>query len=108
MYTCAVVVVSTDLWDALSEEQRQILLDSNLIAARYQGELTVSMENHQLRAMLASGVLVNEVDMVAFFDASVPIWEYNSVRFGNDFANFVAAAAPYISDPNAIAHRFND
>ena len=107
MYTCAVVVVSTDLWDALTEEQQQILLDSNLIAARYQGDLTVSMENHQLRDIIASGTLVNEVDMVAFFEASLPIWEYNNVRFGQNFTNFVAAVRPYISDPNALAHRFS-
>ena len=105
MYSAAPLIVSTDFWNALSNEQRQILLESSAVAGRYQGELTRIMEAHQLQEMEAFGVQVNEVYLAPFISASVQIWEEHMERFGNEFANI---ASRYVSDPNALVHRFSD
>ena len=103
MFSSAPLIVSTDFWYSLSEEHRQILLDSSAIAARHQGDLTRAMEVNQLGDMIAFGTQVNQVDMAAFMTAVEPIWEDHIERFGSDF---ITIARNYISDPSALAHRF--
>ena len=105
MFSCAPLIVSTDFWNYLSAEHQQILLESSAVTARYQGELTRMMEVHQLQEMTASGVQVNEVDMAAFIAASDDIWVTHMERFGNEIATI---ASRYVSDPNALVHRFSD
>ena len=104
MYSAAPLIVSTDFWNALSEEHQQILLESSAYAARYQGELTVVMEEQQIQEMVAAGVQVNEVDITPFVAASEDIWADHVERFGNEF---VEIAARYVSDPSALVHRFS-
>lgn len=104
MYSCAPLIVSIDFWNSLSPVHRQILLDSSAVAARYQGELTRAMEVHQIQEMVAAGVQVNEIpELTPFINAVEHIWEEHMERFGNEIA---VIASRYISDPNALAHRF--
>jgi len=105
MFSGAPLIVSTDFWYSLPAEYQQILLESSAIAARYQGELTRIMEGHQLQEMTAFGVQVNQVDMDPFIAAVEDIWVTHMEEFGNEIA---VIASRYVSDPNALVHRFSD
>jgi len=103
MFSSAPLIVSTDFWYSLSAEHQQILLESSAIASRYQGELTMNMEQSQMQEIIASGTQVNVVDANAFMAAVEDIWIDHVERFGNEF---ITIASRYISDPNSLAHRF--
>jgi len=105
MFSSAPLIVSTDFWNALSEEHREILVESSLVAARYQGLLTIAMEAHQMQEMTAAGVQINQVDTTPFVNAVEDVWADHMTRYGNEFATI---ASRYISDPTALAHRFAD
>ena len=104
MYSCAPIIASTDFWNFLSQEHRDIILESAQVAGRFQGETTVALEMMQLAEIVAHGTSVNEVDVAAFRTAVTPIWEDYMQEFGNDFA---IIAARYINDPNSLASRFS-
>ncbi|MCL2580225.1 MAG: TRAP transporter substrate-binding protein [Oscillospiraceae bacterium] len=105
MFSSAPLIASTDFWNALSAEHQQILLESAVAAARYQGELTRNMEVTQLGEIAASGTQINQVDLDTFLAAVEPIWEDHIERFGREFINI---ASRYISDPTALANRFGE
>ncbi|MCL2610422.1 MAG: TRAP transporter substrate-binding protein DctP [Defluviitaleaceae bacterium] len=102
MFSSAPVIVSTDFWNYLSQEHRDILVESALDAARFQGELTVSMEDQMLSSMQADGAQVNNVNLSAFMTAVEPIWTDHVSRFGVEFADILSR---YITDPNSPVHR---
>jgi len=102
MFSSAPVIVSTDFWNYLSQEHRDILVESALYASRFQGEITMSTENTMLADMMATGIQVNDVDLNAFMNAVEPIWADHVNRFGSEFANILSR---YISDPNSPVHR---
>jgi len=103
MYATGVFVVSDTFWAGLSAEHQQIVRDASYIGARHAQELTLQFEEEWIQEMIDNGNQINEVDLAAFRAAVVPLWEDWIARYGNEF---VAAAAPYISDPDALAHRF--
>ena len=103
MFSSAPVLVSVDFWNALSPEHQSILTEATLAASRYQGQLTIDMENDMLATMIAAGSVVNDVDLHAFMQAVEPIWIDHVSRFGNEFVNIMAS---YISDPLSPAHRY--
>ncbi|MCL2576702.1 MAG: TRAP transporter substrate-binding protein [Defluviitaleaceae bacterium] len=103
MYSTMPFIVSVELWNSLTEEQQQILVEAGRLAGRYQGELAVELETRQLEEILASGTQVVTVDTAPFANAVEHIWIDHIERFGNDF---VTLASRYISDTNSLAHRF--
>jgi len=105
MYSTMPFIVSIDLWNSLTEEQQQILVEAGRLAGRFQGELAVELEMRQLQEIVASGTQVVTVDTTPFSIAVEDIWIDHIERFGNEFINL---ASRYISDPNALAHRFAD
>ncbi|MCL2224671.1 MAG: TRAP transporter substrate-binding protein [Defluviitaleaceae bacterium] len=105
MFSTMPFVVSTDLWYSLSAEHRQILVDSAVIAGRFQGELAVATGHRQLQEIRTFGTEVITVNPIPFLDAVEHIWVDHMERFGNEFATI---ASRYISDPTALAHRFAD
>ncbi|MCL2387803.1 MAG: DctP family TRAP transporter solute-binding subunit [Defluviitaleaceae bacterium] len=104
MYSAAPFIVSTNFWNSLSQEQQWILQESSLYAAREQGELARTMEEHQLREIRAAGVEVNNIAIYEFIPVITPIWEDHISRFGNDF---ITIASRYIADPMALAHYYS-
>jgi len=105
MFSTMPFIVSTDLWYYLTGAQRQILLESALIAGRFQGELAVATEQRQLQEIRTFGTQVSTITPAPFLTAVEPIWVDHMERFGNEFANI---ASRYIADPTALAHRFAD
>jgi len=105
MFSTMPFVVSTDLWYSLSAQHRQILVDSAVVAGRFQGELAVATEQRQLQTIRNFGAQVATINPAPFLAAVEHIWIDHMERFGNEFATI---AARYIADPTALAHRFAD
>ena len=103
MYTCGVLIVSPSFWRSLSRDHQQILLESNRVAAKYQADLTVKMEEKQLREIRAYGTEVNQVDPSLFLEATRPVWADHMDRLGNEFARITSQ---YIRDTTALPHQF--
>ena len=103
MFSSAPVLVSTDFWNYLSQEHRDILIEATLYTSRYQGQLTIEMEDRMLAYMASTGTVVNDVDLHSFMVAVEPIWADHVSRFGSEFANIISR---YVSDPNSPAHRY--
>ena len=105
MYSAAPVIVSEAFWNSLSTEHQQVIKDSTLASGRFQGQLTRDLYQSQIQSMTDAGMVVNEVNISAFEYAVIPVWNSHMARFGNEIATI---ASRYVSDPNALVHRFGD
>jgi tripartite ATP-independent transporter DctP family solute receptor len=103
MFATGVFLFSDELWNSLTPEQQQMIHESAYIGARHAQQTTFEYEEQWIQHIRDNGVSVNEVDTQAFSDSVEPLWQTWLDELGNDF---VAIAAQYISDPNALAHRF--
>ena len=105
MFSAAPFVVSRDLWDALTDGQRGILVESAAAANDFNMRVTEEMERTMLNALIAGGMQVNEADAGSFFDdALLLVWETHMDSFGREFVDI---AAGYVSDPSALVHLFS-
>jgi len=105
MFSAMPFIMSTDFWYTLSPQHQQIIIESGIIAGRFQGELAVASEQRLLNEIRTFGTQVNTINPVPFIEAVEHIWEDHMERFGNEFATI---ASRYINDPTSLAHRFAD
>ena len=105
MFSCGPLIMSRNFWNSLSEEHKQIIIESSAIASRYQGELTKSMEEKQMEEMRAFGTSINKIDVDSFKLATEPIWQDIIRKYGKDFINL---AKKYVKDTNSLAHKYGN
>ena len=103
MFSAAPIIVSNDLWEYLSEEHRQVLLDSAEWASLLQERRIAVTERDMINAMLEQGMQVNHVNTDLFIEAVMPVWVEYMGRFGTEFAE---VASRYVTSPNALPLRF--
>ena len=103
MFSCGPLIMSLNFWNGLSEEHKKIIIESNAIASRYQGELTKNMEEKQLEEIRAFGTAVNKINVESFRLAAEPIWNDVIGRYGKEF---IVLAKKYVKDTNSLAHKY--
>ncbi len=92
VYSPVTLVMNARKFDSLSEEMQQAVRVAAQEAAEYTRNLGVEGDA-TLLAELEDHMEINEIDLAAFQEAAVPIWEEVGAMAGSDFANRVVAAA---------------
>ncbi|MBB4285903.1 TRAP transporter substrate-binding protein [Roseospira goensis] len=82
-YAPALFVMGLPVWAGLSEEAREIVVESAREAAAYERQLNAEMEDQQLADLRARGMeIVADADLAAFSAAVAPVYETYGERFG--------------------------
>ncbi|QIK39787.1 TRAP transporter substrate-binding protein [Pontivivens nitratireducens] len=83
-YAPAIFVMSLPVWNNLSEEAQEIVLQSAQEAAEYERELNAEQESQQLEELRASGMnVIDDADLSAFSEAVAPVYVKYGERFGD-------------------------
>ena len=69
-YQITFIVMSTDFFNSLTEEQQGWLLETGKEAAEYQNDLMLKAEEASIQEMVDRGVQISEVDFDAFAEAA--------------------------------------
>ncbi len=92
VYSPVTLVMNAAKYDSLTEEQKAAVKTAAQEAAEYTRGLGAEADATLLEELRAS-MQVNEIDLAAFKEASVPIWEQVGAMAGPEFAEKVVAAA---------------
>lgn len=92
VYSPVTLVMNAAKYDSLTDEQKAAVDRAAQEAAEYTRDLGTEADATLLDELKAS-MQVNEIDLAAFKEASVPIWEQVGALAGADFAAKVVAAA---------------
>jgi len=92
VYSPVTLVMNAARYDSLTDDQRTAVKAAAQEAAEYTRRLGIAADE-ALLGELGAGMEVNEIDLAAFKEASVPIWEAVGAMAGSDFAAQVVAAA---------------
>ncbi|WP_086830699.1 TRAP transporter substrate-binding protein [Halomonas aestuarii] len=89
VYTPAYVVVSSNHWQDLPEDVRDVLMDTAQEVQDFVYETAARQDEELLGKMEAAGMEINEADKQAFIDASGPIYELfdEEVEGGGDLVD---------------------
>lgn len=83
-YAPAIFVMSLPVWNNLSEEAQEIVLQSAQEAAEYERQLNAEQESQQLEELRASGMnVIDDADLSAFSEAVAPVYVKYGERFGD-------------------------
>jgi tripartite ATP-independent transporter DctP family solute receptor len=88
VYSPVTFVMNGGTYDSLTDAQRQAVEEAALEAAKYTRQLGADADARLLDE-LSDSMEVNEIDLEAFQEASVPIWEEVGAMAGSDFAQMV-------------------
>lgn len=88
VYTPVTFVMNGDTWDGLSAEHKEAVSQAAQEAAEYTRRLGTEADG-ELLDELGQSMEVNEIDLVAFEEASEPIWEELAELAGRDFTERV-------------------
>ena len=69
-YQITFIVMSTDFFNSLTEEQQGWLLETGKEAAEYQNDLMLKAEEASIQEMVDRGVQISEVDFAVFAEAA--------------------------------------
>lgn len=94
-YNTIMLVVSTDIWDKISEEDQQVILEE---AEKIQREVIVqndAQENEYIDTLKENGMQVNDdVDKEAFRDAMLPVYDkWEKDVFGEELMDIYREAS---------------
>lgn len=70
MYQVQFVILNTDFFNSLTEQQQEWLLETGEKASAYQNELMMKAEADNVQVMLDRGVEITEIDFDAFAEAA--------------------------------------
>jgi len=83
-YAPAIFVMSLPVWNNLSEEAQEIVLQAAQEAAEYERQLNADQESQQLEELRASGMnVIDDADLSAFSEAVAPVYVKYGERFGD-------------------------
>ena len=83
-YAPAIFVMGMPVWQNLSEEAQDIVLQAAKEAAAYERDLSASSEEEQLQALRDQGMeIVDDADLAAFSAAVAPVYEKYGEKFGD-------------------------
>jgi TRAP-type C4-dicarboxylate transport system substrate-binding protein len=69
----------TEMFDSLTPEQQQILMDTGNEAGLFNNGIVETANDDALAALVAAGVVVNEIDITEFQDAALKFYEIESI-----------------------------
>lgn len=96
IYTPQFICINLDLYNSLTEEQQQVLLDAGDLTTEYAWEAGEEYDEEQLKICEENGMEVNEVDIDAFREALLPLWdEFADTVGGSDFVSRAKEALGY-------------
>ena len=70
MYQVQFVILNTDFFNSLTEQQQKWLLETGEMASKYQNELMMKAEADNVQVMLDRGVEITEIDFDTFAEAA--------------------------------------
>ncbi|KZY35520.1 C4-dicarboxylate ABC transporter substrate-binding protein [Roseovarius sp. HI0049] len=83
-YAPAIIVMSLSVWDDLSEEAQDIVIQAAQEAAEYERQLNADLESKQLEELRAAGMtVIDDADLSAFSKAVAPVYDKYGQRFGD-------------------------
>ncbi|CAN5811265.1 DctP family TRAP transporter solute-binding subunit [soil metagenome] len=91
VYSPVTLVMNGAAFDALSEEEREAVMAAAQEAAEFTRQLGEEADG-SLLGELGESMEINEIDLAAFQEASVPIWQEVGEMAGGDFAAMVIEA----------------
>lgn len=68
------IVIGTGVFDKLTSEQQQLLIETGLDAGRKQNELAAAADKRLLDQMVKEGVTINDIDVKEFQDAAASFY----------------------------------
>ncbi len=92
IYSTSVFVFSDKCWNSLTPEQQQIVFECAEEAKQVTRDMTQNLDADYLKVCTDNGMEVNDIDVEAFRNASVPVWDYYVSEFGNEIVDRVKAA----------------
>jgi TRAP-type transport system periplasmic protein len=92
VYSPVTLVMNGARFDALTDDQREAVRAAAQEAAEYTRRLGTEGDATLLEE-LAGEMEINEIDLAAFQEAAVPIWQAVGAMAGSEFADRVVAAA---------------
>lgn len=85
VYSAACLLINLDLWNTLSAEQQEILIQAAQEARDINRQLNEENDNKLLAELESLGMAVNEIaDVGAFQDAMQPVWDSVLNELGDD------------------------
>ncbi|MCZ0812433.1 MAG: TRAP transporter substrate-binding protein [Pseudomonadota bacterium] len=83
-YAPAIFVMGMPVWQKLSPEAQEIVVQAAQDAAEYERALNAEQQSEQLQALRDSGMeIVDDADLAAFSEAVAPVYEKYGTRFGD-------------------------
>lgn len=83
-YAPAIFVMGMPVWQKLSEEAQEIVLEAAKEASAYERELNAEQEAEQLQALRDSGMeVIDDADLSAFSTAASTVYEKYGSKFGD-------------------------
>ncbi|MCL2569320.1 MAG: DctP family TRAP transporter solute-binding subunit [Oscillospiraceae bacterium] len=101
-WATGVLMFSTEMWASLNDEQRGWVQEAAAIGARFAQQTTLEYEQIWIDLIIENGNSVNHINVPAFREAVVPVWEHWLAEYGTEF---IDVAAPY-TGPDSLANRF--
>lgn len=83
-YAAAPLLISKSLWDSLSPEDQEIIMESALEARDYERGLIRQMDEEGLELLKEKGMEIIEVDKDAWFEAMQPVYEEYKAEIGEE------------------------
>jgi tripartite ATP-independent transporter DctP family solute receptor len=74
------IVIGTGVFDKLTAEQQQLLVETGLEAGRKQNELADAADKRLLEQMVAEGVVINDINIKEFQDAAVSFYSNPAIN----------------------------
>lgn len=83
-YAPAIFVMGMPVWQKLSPEAQEIVVQAAQDAAEYERALNAEQQSEQLQALRDSGMeIVDDADLSAFSEAVAPVYEKYGAKFGD-------------------------
>jgi len=92
VYSPITLTMNAEKWDALSDNVKTAIESAAVAAVAQSREDGLANDQNLAAELEAEGMQVNEIDVAAFQEAAVPIWDELAAVVGEDFAAAVIAA----------------
>ncbi|MEA4815329.1 MAG: DctP family TRAP transporter solute-binding subunit [Lachnospiraceae bacterium] len=87
IYNAATLVINDDFWASLPENTQKALKEAADEAKVYQREINIKEDAEALEKLKELGMEINEVDLEAFKEATKPVWDYYTEKYGSDLVD---------------------
>jgi TRAP-type C4-dicarboxylate transport system substrate-binding protein len=79
IYDLSFIVIGTGVFDSLTPEQQDLLIETGLEAGRKQNELAAAADEKFIKQMVAEGVVINDIDVMEFQKAAASFYENTAI-----------------------------